>query len=97
MATITAAVLPYLYTEAEAVPVENILDITAGIIQHTKEVYDTVRIKVTVGTFQFSSGETITAESPTYTIGETVELRISKSWPLHLKAVAQNDAFKMAY
>lgn len=97
MATITAAVIPYLYTEAEAVPVENILDITAEIIKHTRQAFDTLYIEVTVGTFQFASGETITSDSPTYTVGDKVPISVSQTHPLHLKAAAQNDAFKAAY
>lgn len=98
MATITAALMPYKYTEAEAVPVENILNITAPIIQHTKEAYDILFLKVTVGTFQFSSGSTITAESPSYTVGDTIPpISISKTYPLHIKAVAQSDVFEAAY
>ena len=98
MATITASVLPYKYIEAQASPVENILDITAGIIPQTKEAYDVVFLKITVGSFQFSSGETITSDSPTYTVGDEIPpISISKTYPLHLKAVAQNDSFNMAY
>jgi hypothetical protein len=97
MATITAAVLPFIYTEAEAVPVNNVLNITAGIIQHTKEVQDEVRIKVTVGTFQFSVGAVPTVNSASYTVNEEVTLKISKSWPLYFKGTALNDAFKIAY
>lgn len=97
MAIITAPVLPYLYTEAEAVPVENILSITAESYLLTASKSDVVKIKVTVGTFQFSSGQAITAESPTYTVGEEVSIKISRAHQLRLKAAATGNAFKASY
>jgi hypothetical protein len=95
MATIEAISIPYLYTEAEAVPVENILDINSPVVSEAFYGGKEFAIEVLVGTFQFAAGAPITAVNPSYTVGDKLVISLSEAAQLRLEATAQNDSFQI--
>ena len=91
MAEITIATIPGLYTEAEAVPVDNFLTLNVPLPNRKK-----ITIEVTTGTFQFALGGAPTAANPTFTTTDApFVIELIGSSVLWFKAAAQSDVFKL--
>ncbi len=88
--------MPYLYTEAEASPVENILDIQSPVVSDSFYGGKEFGIEVVSGTFQFCAGAAITALNPTYTAGDKLIISLSQEAKLRILATAQNNSFKIS-
>jgi len=96
MAIITALKNPYKYVELEAVPVENILTFDVPVISEAFYGGKEFSIKVTIGTFQFSSGSPITADSPFYTVDDVFFISLSEVSKLRILAEAQDNSFNIS-
>lgn len=91
MATITINSVPASVIEAEAVPVENTLQITTPDQHPSKERLYT--IVVVVGTYQFAVGKALAVENPTFTVAGELKLTLSELHKLRFLATTQADRF----
>lgn len=91
MATITINSVPASVIEAEAVPVENILQITTPDQSPSQSRLYTIVVKV--GTYQFAVGKALAAENPAYTVAGELKLTLSQLHKLRFLATTQNDRF----
>lgn len=96
MAIIPALKNPFKYVEAEAVPVDNVLEFDVPVVSEAFYGGKEFQIVVVVGTFQFSSGSVVSALSPSYTVGDSFFISLSQYSKLNFKATAQNDEFKIS-
>lgn len=102
MTAIAADVFPYKYVEAQASPVNNSLVIGTGLVKRLLLSYRnfeapaTLKIKVTVGTFQFALNANPVAANPSITTTDDVlEISVDTDDVIYFKANAQNDSFNI--
>jgi hypothetical protein len=101
MASLTLGDLPVVVAETQAVPVDNDISFTLGLprlkdtaIYRENKPYREVKIKVTVGSIQFSVAGIVGADNPVITTtSPEITLTLYDGDVLYWKAAAQNDAF----
>ena len=100
MASIAANVFPYKYNEVQVSSVNNILVFGTGLIKRTLLSYRNfknpakLKIKVTVGTFQFAVNANPVSANPAITTTDAVlEISLDDDDVIYFKAAAQDDSF----
>lgn len=100
MANIILTTFPVVYTETQALPVNNVLTLQTEEIGGTKRVGTLgLRVFVKVGAFQFSEIGTVVGSgldnntSPLISAGESITLHVKGQQQINFKAFSQNDSF----